>query len=204
MKKLLKRIFDLLISLPAMIVLLPVFAVIIIAIKISSKGSAVFKQQRAGKDGKPFVFYKFRTMKVDADPFGPSPKSSEDPRLTKVGRFLREYSLDELPQLFNILKGDMSIVGPRPLWLSQMVEWNERQKKRLLVKPGLTGLAQIQGRGELTREEKLELDVKYVETAGFLADIKIILATIAQLFRRKGIYEKRYSQTEETRGEAKQ
>lgn len=204
MKKLLKRIFDLLISLPAMIVLLPVFAVIIIAIKISSKGSAVFKQQRAGKDGKPFVFYKFRTMKVDADPFGPSPKSSEDPRLTKVGRFLREYSLDELPQLFNILKGDMSIVGPRPLWLSQMVEWNERQKKRLLVKPGLTGLAQIQGRGELTREEKLELDVKYVETAGFLADIKIVLATIAQVFRRKSIYEKKYSETQYTRGESKQ
>jgi len=204
MRDFFKRIVDIVISLPVLIILLPVFAVIIIAIKISSKGPAIFKQERAGKDGEPFVFYKFRTMKVDADPFGPSPKSSEDPRLTKVGRSLREYSLDELPQLFNILKGDMSIVGPRPLWLSQMDEWNERQKKRLLVKPGLTGLAQIQGRGELTREEKLELDVKYVETAGFVADIKIVLATITQLFRRKGIYEKRYSQTEETRGEAKQ
>lgn len=143
-------------------------------------------------------------MKVDADPFGPSPKSSEDPRLTKVGRFLREYSLDELPQLFNVLKGDMSIVGPRPLYISQMAEWNERQKKRLLVKPGLTGLAQIHGRGGLTREEKLEFDVKYVETAGFVADIKIILATIAQLFRRKGIYEKRYSETQYTRREKQQ
>ena len=116
---------------------------------------------------------------------------------------MREYSLDELPQLFNVLKGDMSIVGPRPLYVSQMAEWNERQKKRLLVKPGLTGLAQIQGRGELTREEKLELDAKYVETAGFLADIKIILATIAQVFSRKNIYEKKYSQTEYTRGEKK-
>ena len=143
-------------------------------------------------------------MKVDADPFGPSPKSSEDPRLTKVGRSLREYSLDELPQLFNVLKGDMSIVGPRPLYVSQMAEWNHRQKKRLLVKPGLTGLAQISGRGQLTREEKLEFDVKYVETASFLADIKIILATIAQLFRRKGIYEKRYSETQYTRREKKQ
>jgi len=143
-------------------------------------------------------------MKLDVDPFGASPKSKEDPRLTKIGRFLREYSLDELPQLFNVLKDDMSIVGPRPLYISQMAEWNEWQKKRLLVKPGLTGLAQIHGRGGLTQEEKLELDVKYVETAGFLADVKIILATIAQLFRRKGIYEKRYSQTEETRGEAKQ
>jgi len=182
---------------------LPVFAVIVIAIRVNSKGSAIFKQERAGKNGRPFVFYKFRTMKLDVDPFGPSPKSAQDPRLTKVGAFLREYSLDELPQLFNVLKGDMSIVGPRPLYLSQMSEWNERQKKRLLVKPGLTGLAQISGRGELTREEKLELDVKYVETAGFLADMKIILATIAQVFGRKNIYEKRYSETEFTRGETK-
>jgi len=200
----LKRILDISISLASVVILLPVFAVIIIAIKVSSKGPAVFKQERAGKDGKPFMFYKFRTMKLDVDPFGPSPKSGEDPRLTKVGIFLREYSLDELPQLFNILKGDMSIVGPRPLYISQMAEWNEWQKKRLLVKPGLTGLAQISGRGELTREEKLELDVKYVETASFLADIKIILATIAQVFgrkRRKSIYEKRYSQTQYTRGE---
>jgi len=200
---LLKRILDISISLLIMVLLLPVFAVIITAIKVSSRGSAIFKQERVGKNGKPFMFYKFRTMKLDVDPFGPSPKSGEDPRLTKVGIFLREYSLDELPQLFNILKGDMSIVGPRPLYVSQMSEWNEEQKKRLLVKPGLTGLAQISGRGELTREEKLELDVKYVETASFLADIKIILATIAQVFGRKSIYEKKYSQTEETRGEKK-
>jgi len=202
MLRLAKRILDLLISLPAAVTLLPVFAVIVIAIRIGSKGSAVFKQQRAGKDGKPFVFYKFRTMKVAVDPFGPSPKTSEDPRLTKVGKFLREYSLDELPQLFNVLKGDMSIVGPRPLYVSQMAEWNEREKKRLLVKPGLTGLAQISGRGGLTREEKLELDVKYVETASFWGDIKIILATITRVFRRKNIYERRYSEAEFTREEA--
>jgi lipopolysaccharide/colanic/teichoic acid biosynthesis glycosyltransferase len=121
-----------------------------------------------------------------------------------VGRFLREYSLDELPQLFNVLKGDMSIVGPRPLYLSQMAEWDDRQKKRLLVKPGLTGLAQISGRGGLTREEKLELDVKYVEMAGFSTDIKIIMKTLAQIFGRKDIYEKRYSEAETTRGERKQ
>lgn len=190
-----------LISLLAIILLLPVFAVIIIAIRVSSKGPAVFKQERAGKDGRPFTFYKFRTMKPDVEPFGASPKSGDDPRLTMVGKFLREYSLDELPQLFNVLKGDMSIVGPRPLYVSQMAEWNERQKKRLLVKPGLTGLAQISGRGELTREDKLELDVKYVETASFWADIKMILITVIQVFRRKSIYEKRYSQTEYTRGE---
>jgi lipopolysaccharide/colanic/teichoic acid biosynthesis glycosyltransferase len=140
-------------------------------------------------------------MKIDTDPFGPSPKTGDDPRLTKVGKLLREYSLDELPQLFNVLKGDMSFIGPRPLYVSQMAEWNERQKKRLLVKPGLTGLAQISGRGEITREEKLELDVKYVETANFLLDLKIILKTIAQVFKQKGIYEKRYSETEHTRGQ---
>jgi undecaprenyl phosphate N,N'-diacetylbacillosamine 1-phosphate transferase len=197
-----KRIFDIGTSLLAIAVLSPVFVVIVIAIKLSSKGLAIFKQERAGKGGKPFVFCKFRTMKVDADPFGASPKSSKDPRLTKIGKLLREYSLDELPQLFNVLKGDMSIVGPRPLYLSQIAEWSEQQKKRLLVKPGLTGLAQISGRGELTREEKLELDVKYVETAGFWLDLKIILTTIAQVFGRKSIYEKRYSKTELTRGQA--
>src|SRR4030042_1091716 len=198
--KILKRGLDIIISLSALIVLCPVLLFIVIAIKIGSKGPAVFKQQRAGKNGKPFVFYKFRTMTIDADPFGPSPKSGRDPRLTKAGRILREYSLDELPQLFHILKGDMSVVGPRPLYLSQIPEWNERQKKRLLVKPGLTGLAQISGRGEITREEKLELDVKYVETAGFSADVRIVLATIAHVFSRKGLFEKRYSQAESTRG----
>ncbi len=198
-----KRGLDIFISLSAMIILSPLLIAIVIAVRLSSKGPAVFKQQRAGKNGEPFVFYKFRTMKVDVDPFGPSPKSGKDPRLTRSGRFLREYSLDELPQLFNILKGDMSIVGPRPLYLSQMSEWSERQKKRLLVKPGLTGLAQISGRGGLTREEKLELDVKYVEITSLLTDIKIILATIAYVFRRKSIYEKRYSQTEYTRGQGK-
>lgn len=198
-----KRLLDIILSLPVVVILLPAFAVIAVAIKLANKGPVVFKQERAGKNGRPFMFYKFRTMKFNIDPFGPSPKSSNDPRLTKVGKFLREHSLDELPQLFNVLKGDMSIVGPRPLYLSQMAEWNQRQKKRLLVKPGLTGLAQISGRGELTREEKLELDVKYVETANLLTDIKIIFATIAQVFQRKSIYEKRYSQTEFTRGESK-
>ena len=194
-----KRVIDLLISIPAIVILSPVFLIVAAAVKSASKGPAVFRQLRAGKDGTPFIFYKFRTMRTGIDPFGPSPKDGDDPRLKKIGKILREYSLDELPQLFNVLKGDMSIVGPRPLYMEQMVEWNDRQKKRLLVKPGLTGLAQISGRGELAREEKLELDVKYVETAGLWLDIRIILATIAQVFRRKNVYEKRYSHTEATR-----
>jgi sugar transferase EpsL len=197
--KIQKRGNDIIISLLGLIILWPILLLIVIAIRFSSKGPAVFKQQRAGKNGDSFVFYKFRTMTTDTDPFGPSPKSGLDLRLTKIGRILREYSLDELPQLFNILKGDMSVVGPRPLYLSQVPEWNERQKKRLLVRPGLTGLAQISGRGELTREEKLDLDVTYVETASFSTDIRIILATIAYVFSRKNIYEKRYSQAEATR-----
>jgi len=197
-----KRALDIILSLPVIIILSPVFFIVVAAIRLTSKGPAIFKQQRAGKNGRPFMFYKFRTMRTDVDPFGPSPKSDDDPRLTKVGKFLRECSLDELPQLFNVLKGDMSIVGPRPLYMAQMAEWNERQKKRLLVRPGLTGLAQISGRGELTREEKLEIDVKYVESASLWLDLKIIFVTIAYVFKRKSIYEKKYSQTEFTRGDS--
>jgi lipopolysaccharide/colanic/teichoic acid biosynthesis glycosyltransferase len=203
MNKVCKRIVDIFIALTAIVILLPIFIIIFLAIKLTSKGSAIFKQERAGKNGWPFFFYKFRTMRLGVNPYGPSPKSRDDPRLTKIGRFLREYSLDELPQFFNVLKGDMSIVGPRPLYVSQMAEWNEHQKKRLLVKPGLTGLAQISGRGGLTQEEKLELDVEYVKMANLCLDIKIILLTIGQVFRRKNVYEKRYSRTEYTRTECK-
>ena len=106
-----------------------------------------------------------------------------------------------MPQLFNVLKGDMSLVGPRPLYLEQMAEWDNRQKKRLLVRPGLTGLAQVSGRGELTREEKLAYDVEYVEKASLLLDFKIIFLTLWQILASKSIYEKRYSRTEETRGQ---
>jgi lipopolysaccharide/colanic/teichoic acid biosynthesis glycosyltransferase len=189
-EKLLKRIFDISISLLAVILLLPVFVIIAIAIKISDKGSAVFKQERAGKDGKPFVFYKFRTMKLGVDPFGQSPKSGEDPRLIRPGKFLREYSLDELPQLFNVIKGDMSIVGPRPLYISQISEISDYHKKRLLVKPGLTGLSQVYGRSELTEKTNLDLEVEYVEKQSFWLDIKIIFLTLGIVFGKKGVYEK--------------
>jgi len=201
--RLLKRVFDLFVSGFMLVILSPLLAGIILAIRLTSRGPAIFRQERAGQDGRPFAFYKFRTMRVDADPFGPSPKSGDDPRLTKLGRFLREYSLDELPQLINIIKGDMSVVGPRPLYVAQIPEWNERQRKRLLVKPGLTGLAQISGRGELTREEKLELDVKYVEEASLWLDGRILLATLTRVFARRGIYEKRYSEAQHTRGEVR-
>ncbi|MEN6384580.1 MAG: sugar transferase [Phycisphaerales bacterium] len=198
--KIFKNLFDLIVSLLMVVILLPVFVLLIVIIKISSKGPAVFSQTRAGKNGIPFTFYKFRTMKIDVDPFGPSPKSGQDPRLTKIGIFLRKYSLDELPQLFNVIKGDMSLVGPRPLYVAQIAEWNQEQKKRLLVKPGITGLAQIRGRGKITIEQKLQYDVEYVQNASFLLDMKIILQTILQVFKGKSIYEKKYSEKQETRG----
>ncbi len=196
-----KRVFDLLVAGALLVALAPLLAVLGIAIRLTSRGPALFRQERAGRAGQPFVFYKFRTMRVEADPFGPSPKSGADARLTRIGRFLREYSLDELPQLMNIVKGDMSLVGPRPLYVSQIPEWNERQRKRLLAKPGLTGLAQIAGRAALTREEKLELDAKYVEQASLWLDARILLATLTRVFARRGIYERRYSEAQDTRGD---
>ncbi len=198
----LKRLCDLLVAATLLAILSPLLLAIVICVRFTSRGPAVFRQERAGRGGKPFTFYKFRTMRLDVDPFGSSPKSGADPRLTQLGRFLREYSLDELPQLVNILVGDMSLIGPRPLYVSQIPEWNERQRKRLLVKPGLTGLAQVSGRGELTREDKLELDVKYVEQAGVWLDCRILLATLKRVSARQGIYEKRYSETEHTRGKS--
>ena len=188
-----KRLIDIIASLIAVILLLPLMIIIAIWIKLDSKGPAVFKQTRAGRNAQPFTLYKFRTMRTDADPFGSSPHDSADPRLTRSGKFLREHSLDELPQLFNVLTGKMSLVGPRPLYIQQITEWSDYHKKRLEVKPGLTGLAQIKGRGELTIEQKLDYDVQYVQTASTATDLKIIFATIAVLLGRKSIYEKQYS-----------
>jgi len=202
MYEVLKRVFDFLAAGMLLVILSPLLLAIALAIRLGSRGPSIFRQERAGRNGKAFMLYKFRTMRLDVDPFGPSPKSGDDPRLTRLGKFLREHSLDELPQLLNIVKGDMGLVGPRPLYVSQIQEWNERQRKRLLVKPGLTGLAQISGRGDLTLEEKLELDVKYVARAGFWLDVRILLATAARASARGGIYEKRYSQAEDVRGEA--
>jgi lipopolysaccharide/colanic/teichoic acid biosynthesis glycosyltransferase len=190
MKELSKRIFDILISLLAIAILLPVITVIAVAIKISDKGPVIFKQQRGGKNGKPFVFYKFRTMKHDVNPFGQSPKSDDDPRLISMGKFLREYSLDELPQLFNVLKGDMSLVGPRPLYISQISGLNDYHKKRLLVRPGITGLSQLYGRSELTSKKYLDLEAEYVEKQSLWLDIKIIFLTFGIVVGKKGVYEK--------------
>jgi len=177
----------------------PAMAVIALLIRRESPGPAIFKQERAGKDGRPFILYKFRTMRADVDPFGASPHSGDDPRLTRIGRLLRERSLDELPQLLNVLRGQMSLVGPRPLYVSQIAEWTDRQRRRLEVKPGITGLAQIAGRAALTIEEKLELDVQFVEQAGVGLYLGLLATTLARFGSSRDVYEVRYSRTHQIR-----
>ncbi len=194
-----KRGLDLLVAGLALAVLWPVLLIVALAIRLTSPGPGLFRQERAGRDGRPFTFYKFRTMRTDVDPYGDSPQSGQDPRLTRLGRFLREHSLDELPQLWNVLIGDMSLVGPRPLYVAQIAEWNAFQRQRLLVKPGLTGLAQIAGRGGLTIEDKLALDVEYVRRQSFALDLRILASTGVAVFRKQDIYEVRYSRDRATR-----
>ena len=185
-----KRIIDVVASALALAIGWPVLLVIAILIRREDPGPAIFRQERAGRNMKPFMMYKFRTMRSDADPFGASPQSADDTRLTPRGRRLRESSLDELPQLWNVLRGDMSLVGPRPLYMAQAREFTERERRRLEVRPGLTGLAQIQGRGELPHKEKLEVDVQYVERQSLGLDLAILGRSFARLFHRRNVYQK--------------
>jgi lipopolysaccharide/colanic/teichoic acid biosynthesis glycosyltransferase len=185
-----KRGLDVVASAAALAVGWPALAAIAVLIRRESPGPAIFRQERAGRDMKPFTMYKFRTMRTGAAPFDVSPAAPDDPRLTKIGRRLRETSLDELPQLWNILKGDMSLVGPRPLYMSQARAFTERERRRLEVRPGLTGLAQIQGRGEIPHKEKLQIDVQYVERQSLALDFRILWRSAARLFVRKDVYQK--------------
>lgn len=192
MNPVLARIFELLVVVPALVLLSPVMLVVAILIRATSPGPAIFRQERVGLRGRRFTLYKFRTMRADTDPYGFSPTDRSDPRLTRVGRWIRETSVDELPQLLNVLKGDMTLVGPRPLLGWQWDQWTDRQRRRCDVKPGLTGWAQVRGRGDISHDEKIELDLWYVEHRGFALDVKIILLTLAGVFRRKAIYETNY------------
>ena len=146
---------------------------------------AIFSQPRAGKDGRPFTLYKFRSMTDERDTDGNL--LPDEKRLTPFGQFLRRTSLDELPQLWNVLKGDMSLVGPRPLLLQYVPLYDERQRRRLDVMPGITGLAQISGRNALSWPEKFALDVQYVERRSFWLDVKILLITVKKIITREGI-----------------
>lgn len=196
--KFLKRIIDFCLSLCALIVLLPVLLVLIILGAIEMKGNPFFTQERPGKSEKIFKLIKFRTMTNAKDKNGDL--LSDADRLTKYGQFLRSTSLDELPELLNILKGDMSIVGPRPLLVQYLPLYNERQKLRHLVRPGLTGLAQVNGRNSLTWEQKFEDDVAYIENITFFGDIKIILKTAIAVLKREGISQENNVTMEEFKG----
>lgn len=186
----LKRVLDLVISFVGLTLLFIPFALIALAIKLDSKGPIFFRQERVGKDGQVFKTWKFRTMVVGAVERGLGYKvAKDDPRITRVGRFLREWGLDELPQLINVLKGEMSIVGPRPTLKYQVERYDDFQRKRLLVKPGITGWALIHGRNLLTWEERIKYDVWYVEHWSLLLDLWIMLKTIwVVLIKREGVY----------------
>lgn len=181
----LKRFFDLVASLLGIIILLPVFLLLGLLVNIKHGSPVLFKQTRPGKDGMPFIFYKFRTMTNETDVHGNL--LSDQDRLTAFGNFLRKTSLDELPSLFNVLKGDMSLVGPRPLLMQYLPLYNEFQKKRHKVKSGITGWAQINGRNAISWERKFELDVWYVENQSFWLDVKIIALTLWKVCKREGI-----------------
>ncbi|KRM20076.1 undecaprenyl-phosphate beta-glucosephosphotransferase [Ligilactobacillus hayakitensis DSM 18933 = JCM 14209] len=184
-----KRLFDFIASLAGVIVLSPLFLYIAYRIKKEDHGPVLYTQDRVGRHGKIFKVYKFRSMIVDADKKleelkdqnevdGPMFKMKEDPRITKIGKFIRKYSLDELPQLFNVLKGDMSLVGPRPPLPSEVAEYSDYDKQRLYVTPGCTGLWQATVRNSAGFDEMVELDLKYIQKSGFFYDLGLIFLTV--------------------------
>ncbi|GAB1758469.1 sugar transferase [Priestia megaterium] len=180
-----KRLLDIILSLIAIICLSFVFLIVALLVRIKLGSPVLFKQERPGINEKIFLMYKFRTM---TDARGTDGELlPDDVRLTRFGKFLRSTSLDELPELFNILKGNMSLVGPRPLLVQYLPLYNSHQKRRHEVRPGLSGLAQINGRNSISWEDKFNLDVKYVDSVSFKQDIRIIFLTIRQVFVREGI-----------------
>lgn len=187
MHQLIKRIFDFSIALFGLIILSPLFLIIAILIKLDSKGPVFFRQERVGKNRKIFKIWKFRTMVQEADEFKNLKKirkweSEEgDPRTTKIGRLLRKNMIDELPQLINVLKGDVSLVGPRPFFLLRIKQKSEFWQKRFSVKPGITGLAQIRGGAKLSDQRTLKYDLEYIKKQSFCLDLKIILKTFGLL-----------------------
>jgi sugar transferase EpsL len=180
-----KRIFDIVLSVAAVVLLSPllVFSAVVIRLKMGSP--VLFRQQRPGLGGKGFVIYKFRTMTNEYDEAGRF--LPDEQRLPTFGRFLRSTSLDELPELFNVLKGDMSIVGPRPLMMKYLSRYTPEQTRRHEVKPGVTGWAQINGRNAISWEDRFKLDVWYVDNHSLWLDLRILLRTIAAVFKREGI-----------------
>ena len=193
-----KRMIDFTLSLLALIVLSPVLLVLTVVGAVKMKGNPFFTQLRPGKDEKIFKLIKFRSMTCEKDANGNL--LPDEQRLTQYGKLLRSTSLDELPELFNILKGDMSIVGPRPLLVRYLPRYNEQQKHRHDVRPGLTGYAQVNGRNAITWEEKFCLDVEYAKNITFLGDVKIIFDTVVAVLKRDGISSETSATMEEFMG----
>lgn len=183
----LKRTFDIVVSLVCVILftVIPVMIIVPITIRLSSKGPAIFKQTRVGKDGKTFVMYKFRTMILEQYDANGVEIMSEN-RITKIGRLLRKTSLDELPQLFNVLNGTMSIVGPRPMLDYQAPRCRGEEVLRFQMRPGLTGLAQVKGRNNIRWEERIQFDIEYIKTFTFWQDIVILVKTVLLVFKKEG------------------
>jgi len=194
-----KRTFDYVFSLIGLICLSPLFLILAVLIKMDSHGPVFYKQRRVGKNGEFFYMYKFRSMVVNADQLkgklksfnevkGPAFKIKDDPRITRIGKFIRKYSLDELPQLLNVLKGEMSLIGPRPPLPNEVEQYTDWDWRRLEVVPGITGLWQVSGRSELTFEQWVNLDIYYIENWSLWMDLKILLKTIPVVIKGEGAY----------------
>jgi undecaprenyl phosphate N,N'-diacetylbacillosamine 1-phosphate transferase len=187
-----RRFLDVAVSLVALAFFAPMFIAIVVLIRLESKGAALFRQKRMGKGGRAFCCFKFRTMYLGApdlrNPDGSAFNSEDDPRVTRTGRFLRKTSLDELPQLINVFRGEMSLVGPRPDQVDQVRYYEPREMLRLTVKPGITGLAQINGRNSIAWSERKRLDLEYVARQSLWLDLRILVQTVPYVLVRRDIF----------------
>ena len=184
--KILKRLFDIFFSFMFLLFFFWIYVLVALLIKVSNPGPIFFKQKRRGKSEEIFTCYKFRTMQYTSEESN-NITLMNDRRVFFIGKYLRKYNLDELPQFFNVLKGDMSVIGPRPLLQRYLSRYNDEQIRRLEVKPGITGLAQVKGRNLLSWEERFKYDLKYVDSHNFFFDIEILILTLFQLFLRRGV-----------------
>lgn len=197
-KKIIKPIFDVVLALVLLLLLSPLLLIVVLGIYIQGERPVFFKQKRPGKDGKIFTIYKLRTMTNEKDEEGNL--LPDEQRLHSVGRLIRSLSLDELPQLFNVIKGEMSFIGPRPLLIEYLPLYNEEQKRRHDIKPGITGWAQVNGRNSISWKKKFELDTFYVDNISFLLDMRIVWLTLKKIIQREGVSSSTHATVEKFNG----